>query len=416
MSTLALYGGEPIRKKAWPVWPPSDPEVEEEVLRSLRSQRWTISGLYNGNRSYEERFSNAFAKYNSGKFCIPTANGTSALICAMQAMGIGSGDEVIVPGLTWVACAIAVVKLNAIPVFVDVNESTLCLSPSRVEEAITGRTRAIMAVHLYSAICDLDNLLQISEKYNIPLIEDCAQAHGAIWRGQRVGTIGKIGTFSMQQGKILTSGEGGACITNDSDLAGKIYAIRTNGRSRLSVPPAAGYMELTETGNVFASNYCLSEIQCAILLARLNTLDYENNLRKNNKLIFETFLKEVEGLSLQKSSQGTEAGSMYHLPVKIDLSEFNHAGIETICKALSAELNTWIHQPYAPLNKNPLYDPSSLKWYGDKKDLDAGRFNLPVSLDAHNTHFLLHHSLFLGTTDDMEMIIEGIKKVKQHVK
>ena len=412
----AIHGGKPVRQKAWPKWPFSSPELEETVIRSLRSGRWAISGFYQGEPSYEEKFAKAFAAYNNAVFCIPTANGTSALLCSLQALGIGTGDEVIVPGLTWVACAVAVASLNAIPILVDVDEHTLCLSPQKVEAAITERTKAIMVVHLYNAVADMGELLRISQKYHIPLLEDCAQAHGASWEGKRVGTIGAIGTFSMQQGKILTSGEGGAAITNDPLLADRIYTSRTNARRKLSRKPQTGYMELEDAGEIFASNYCLSEISGAILLHKLQLLDMENQTRQRNREILAKLLAEIAGVSLTGSSPGTTSTSMYHLPVKIDRAQFGQAGIEEICRMLSAELGTWIHQPYVPLNKHPLYvtvDPRLLPHNGQ---LDKTGFELPCCWEIHNTHLLLHHSLFLGDNGDMHDIAAGIKKVKHYMR
>lgn len=412
MEELALYGGPPLRKKEWPTWPSSDPDLEKEVVKSLRSNRWTISGFYKGRFSYEEQFSNAFKVFNNSSFCIPTANGTSALVCALQALGVSNGDEVIVPGLTWVACAVAVEMLNATPIFVDIEESTLCLSTVHVEKAITERTKAIMVVHLYSSIADMDGLLKISEKYRIPLIEDCAQAHGAEWRGKKVGTIGAIGTFSMQQGKILTSGEGGACITDDPLLAEKIYLIRTNGRYKMNQPPEDGQMELVEKGVEFASNYCLSEIQCAILLNQLKKLDYQNEVRHNNKLVLQNLLKAIGGIELVLSSPGTDKASIYHLPFRINLKAFNCTDIFEFCKALSAELQIGVHPPYVPLDKHPLYASKYLVDSSERINELKSNFKLPACWEAHKSIFLLHHSMLLADEGDMLDIAEAIIKIK----
>jgi dTDP-4-amino-4,6-dideoxygalactose transaminase len=412
MEKLAIHGGRPVRQKAWPQWPSSNPGLEGEVIHCLRSRRWTVSGFYQDEPSYEEKFAEAFAGFNNAAFCIPTANGTSALLCSLQALGIGMGDEVIVPGLTWVACAVVVASLNATPVLVDVDEATLCLSPQKVEDAITERTKAIMVVHLYSAVADMGELLRISEKYGIPIIEDCAQAHGATWEGKRVGTIGAVGTFSMQQGKILTSGEGGAVVTNNQVLADKIYSIRTNARRKLSERPRPGYMELEDAGDNFASNYCLSEISCAILLNKLKTLDQENEIRNSNRNILTQLLSNVEGVYLSSSSPGTTSISTYHLPLRIDLSQFGNVTMQDMCEMLSAELGVWVHQPYIPLNKHPLYVTNDQRLFFRRDQLDISKYELPGCWKVHNTHLLLHHSMLLGDEKDMNDIMNSIKKIK----
>ncbi|MCW3464964.1 DegT/DnrJ/EryC1/StrS family aminotransferase [Chitinophaga nivalis] len=412
MEQLAINGGKPVRQQAWPVWPASTTGLEEEVIRCLRSRRWTVSGFYQDEPSYEEKFARAFAAFNNVSYCIPTANGTSALLCGLQALGIGMDDEVIVPGLTWVACAVAVASLNAIPVLVDVDAATLCIDPEKVEQAITARTKAIMVVHLYSAVADMHALLRISEKYGIPIIEDCAQAHGATWEGKRVGTIGAVGTFSMQQGKILTSGEGGAVITNNQVLAEKIYSIRTNARKKVAVRPLPGYMELEDAGDSFASNYCLSEIACAILLNKLKTLEEENERRSSNRRLLGQLLETVEGVSMISSAPGTTSISTYHLPLRIELAAFGNITIKTLCEMLSAELGMWIHQPYIPLNKHPLYvtDDHRLSFYKEK--LDTAKYQLPVCWKVYHSHLLLHHAMLLGNEKDMYDIVTSIQKIK----
>ncbi|WP_161964086.1 DegT/DnrJ/EryC1/StrS family aminotransferase [Chitinophaga flava] len=412
MEQLAIHGGKPVRQQAWPRWPASSPALEEEVMQCLRSQRWTVSGFYQDQPSYEEKFARAFADFNNAAFCIPTANGTAALLCSLQALGIGPDDEVIVPGLTWVACAITVASLNAIPVMVDVDQHTLCLSPQKVEAAITERTKAIMVVHLYSAVADMGALLHISEKYNIPIIEDCAQAHGATWQGKRVGTIGAVGAFSMQQGKILTSGEGGAVVTNDQTLADKIYSIRTNARKKMNGKPSTGYMELEDAGDSFASNYCLSEISCAILFNKLQSLDQENEIRNNNRHLLRQLLGNVEGVSMTDSAPGTTSVSTYHLPLRINRSHFGNITIKALCEMLSAELGIWIHQPYIPLNKHPLYVTDDPRFAARREQLNPSRYQLPGCWEVYNTHLLLHHSMLLGNEEDINDIVNSIKKIK----
>jgi L-glutamine:scyllo-inosose aminotransferase/L-glutamine:2-deoxy-scyllo-inosose/3-amino-2,3-dideoxy-scyllo-inosose aminotransferase len=392
--------------------------VEGNVLSVLRGNRWAISGFGTGSPPYETQFARAFADYNGAAHCVPTANGTSALMCSLQALGVGAGDEVIVPGLTWVACATSVVAINATPVLVDIDKDSLCLNPEAARRAITPRTRAIMVVHLYSGIADLDSLLALSRDTGVPLLEDCAQSHGALWRGHRVGTLGKVGTFSMQQGKVLTAGEGGACITDDAEIADAIYRLRSDGRRPTPTMPQVGRMEMEDAPGVLGQNFCLSEVQSAILLAQLGELDRENETRAENSALLRQRLADVEGLSFQQSAPGTERATIYHLPVRIDRSKFNDAPIARISEALSAELGMWIHQPYAPLSRNALYDPSSSSRtrLGDayRKSVDPSGYSLPVATQVHENAVVLHHSAFLGTADDAGDIAAAFTKVQRH--
>lgn len=417
MSELALQGGAAIRTTPWPQWPRSSAATEQQVIAALRSGRWSISGLAPGGPgAYETQFARAFADYNGVEFCIPTANGTTALMCAMQALGIGAGDEVIVPGLTWVACATSVMAINATPVLVDIDSASLCLDPAAVSAALTPKTRAIMAVHLYNGIADLDALLAVAARAGIALIEDCAQAHGARWRGRRVGSIGAVGTFSMQNGKVLTSGEGGACICRDGTLADRIYRLHADGRRRGKQTRHPGRMELEEIGGVFGQNFCLSEIQAAILCSRLQDLDVENASRAQRADRLRFMLRDIGGFGFQQSAPGTDSTTLYHFPVRLVGAEFDGIDTSVVGEALSAELGCWIHPPYAPLDRHPLLDMDVPRRFGARLSaapVVAG-CALPRAHEAYRRHLVLPHWLFSGSDEDIADIAEGFEKVKQH--
>lgn len=412
MSRLALHGGVPVRTRPWPQWPQSTAKTEQALMAVIRSGRWSVSGLEtDGSPAWDRRFAEAFARYNGVGFCVPTVNGTHALMCAMQALGIGAGDEVIVPGLTWVACASAVLAINATPVIVDIDPLSLCLDPAAVEAAIGPRTRAIMAVHLYNAIADLDALLALAQKHRLDLIEDCAQAHGALWRGRRVGGVGTVGTFSMQNGKVLTSGEGGACICDDPQLAARIYRLHADGRRLRAQPAQPGYMSLEEGGPGFAQNACLSELQAAVLLSRLEDLDQENAQRARQAQALRSHLQEIGGFAFQHSAPGTEATTLYHFPVRLAAPEFAGISAATIAEALSAELGCWVHTPYPPMDEFSLLAPGH-----SARLLAVPRVPEPLlqARAAHQQHVVLAHWLFLTDSDAMAQIADAFAKVKQH--
>lgn len=210
MPLLAMNGGVPLAKPAWPVWPQADERTRAAVLASVNSGRWAISGPYRGCESFESKFSKAFSDYNGVPYCVLTSNGSSALVAALAALGVGPGDEVLVPGLTWVACATAPLRVGASPIFVDLTPGGLTMCPIAAADRLrSGAVKAIILVHQSCALADLSAFAALAKAFGVALIEDCSQAHGAKWRGMPVGTVGKVGVFSMQQTKLLTCGEGG---------------------------------------------------------------------------------------------------------------------------------------------------------------------------------------------------------------
>lgn len=415
LEQLAIFGGPAVRKRNWPAWPKATPEIEKELIGALHSGRWAISGPYVGSVCYERQFSQAFADFMGSKFCIPTTSGTNALLLALLALGIGEGDEVLVPGLTWVACASVVTRLGATPILVDIDAKTLTMSLEKARAAITPQTKAIMLVHLYGSVGDLDGFLELSENTKIPLIEDCAQAHGTKWKGKCVGTWGKVGCFSMQQSKLLTSGEGGAVITDDPQLASLIEQLRSDGRL-FSSQPEVGKLELIEKGEIQGYNMCLSEFQSAVLLGGLKTFDQENKLRKERASYLARLLKEIDVEPLDFDEKVTFP-TYYNYAIKLNLGDFANNSIDAITRALSKELNANINPIYRPLNQHPLYcplrsrDAKSLKKI---QALDPKRFSLPNSEAARACYITLHHSLLLDTHQGMEEIAYAIKKVRAH--
>ena len=204
MQKLAILGGEPVKDTPFPEWPVYDESERQALMEVLDSRVWWRTP---GTRSLA--FEGEFAAFQQAKHGIAVTNGTAALEVAVAALGIGPGDEVIVPDFTFVATASAVLFAGALPVLVDVAPDTYCLDPDLVEAAITGRTKAIIAVHVAGHPADLDRLAEIARRRNLYLVEDSSHAHGSEWKGRRVGAIGNIGTFSFQQSKLMTAGEGG---------------------------------------------------------------------------------------------------------------------------------------------------------------------------------------------------------------
>ena len=265
MAKLALNGGEPVVKsglgKSWPIF---DETEENAMLEVLRSGAWN-------RREKVDEVGEKFAAFHDAKYGIPLANGTVALQCALKAAGVSAGDEVIVPALTFVATGTSAVCVNAVPVIVDVDPLTYNIAPDAIEKAITPRTRAIIPVHNGGYPADMDAIMEIAERHNLKVIEDCAHAHGSQWRGKGMGSIGHLGAFSFQMGKTLTCGEGGMVITNDEALAEK----------------AGGFAQL---------NMRMTNFQATLLLCQLERFAEQVETRERNIAYLAKGMEAIDGL------------------------------------------------------------------------------------------------------------------------
>lgn len=413
---LAILGGEPIRKRSWPKWPRATADTERVLLSVLHSGRWTLSGAYAGKSCYERQFATAYAGYHGIPYCIPTTSGTAALTLALLALEVGVGDEVLVPGLTWVACASAVLAIGAVPILVDIERDSLAMSPSAAKEAISDRTRAMLVVHPFCTVAAIDEFLTLSRATGIPLIEDCAQAHGASWKGQRVGTFGDVGCFSMQQSKVLTSGEGGACITQNRELFERMEQLRCDGRMFSHGTARVGRLELMEVGNVQGRNLALSEFQAALLLDRLPYLDEENAYRAARAEKLRSLLDSMKGVTMLSTSPYITSQTYYNLVIRIDTDHFANHTVDTIARALAEELNTNVNPVYRPMNRHPLYQPlkaprgdfSEKEW----QRRDCSRFATPVAEEIRATCLTLTHPVLLDDDAGMEDISAALVKIQ----
>ncbi len=270
---------------------PSITEREVELATDAVRNGW-------GEKCYEyiERFESLFKDYTGAKYAIATSSCTGALHMGMAALDIGPGDEVILADTNWIATAAPITYLGASPVFVDILPDTWCIDPKKIEAAITKKTKAIIAVHLYGNLCEMDQLLKIGEKYNIPVIEDSAEAIGSFWQGTHTGAMGKFGTFSFHGTKMMTTGEGGMFITNNVALYEKVLTLSNHGRSRSQKkqfwPDMIGF------------KYKISNMQAAIGCAQLERI---NELVEKKKLIFLYYkdkLNKINGIQMNLQQKG----------------------------------------------------------------------------------------------------------------
>ncbi|MCQ2380046.1 MAG: DegT/DnrJ/EryC1/StrS family aminotransferase [Victivallaceae bacterium] len=311
MEKLAIDGGKKVFETPAniPSWPPVYEDTAEEIKALYLSHAWSFYG------KKEVEFNNEFAKYTGAKHCAMMANGTVTLEVAMQALGIGPGDEVIVPAYTWIATGEAVVVCGATPVIVDIDPETFCIDTDRIEEAITSRTKAIIPVHLYGSMSDMDRVMEIAKKHNLFVIEDCAHAHGGEWNGRHVGTIGDVGSFSFQQSKTMVSGEGGACLCNDDELGDKLGRISHIGyqyaakQGQAGTPPPMG---------LICHNYRVTEFQALILLSQLRYLRRDTELRAANAEYLRGRLNAIDGISCQKPGRCATLQGYYNFGVRLD--------------------------------------------------------------------------------------------------
>ncbi len=290
-AALALHGGRPAVQDKLPPWPAFDePAIRavEAVLRSGRVNYWT------GRKGME--FEQRFAAWQGSKFAVSTTNGTSALHVALTALGIGPGDEVIVPSYTFIASSFSIVQAGAIPRFADVNLDDHCLSVASAERLLTGRTRALMPVHLYGNVADMDPILEFARKHRLFVIEDNAEAFGGVYKGRKTGTLGDIAGCSFCQSKTFTTGgEGGMVTTDNEELAWLARSFRDHGydvKDRLNLLELE--QKLSYIHNMVGWNYRMTEMQSAIGLAELDRIDSWNlpRRRRNAHLILDALADE----------------------------------------------------------------------------------------------------------------------------
>ena len=412
-SELAITGGNPVRTSPWPTWPIATDQTMANLEAVMQSGRWAITGAYTGTKGYEQRFCQAFADYQGSPYAVATTNGADAIKVALQEVGAGPGTEVIVPGLTWVACASTVVELGAVPILVDVDPNSLSISVQAAEAALSDKTVAILVVHAYCSAADIDGFIDLANRTGIALIEDCSQAHGAEWRGQKLGSFGQFGVFSLQQTKVLTCGEGGIVTCGSPDAYSRLQQYRSSGRIYTS-HPMTGQLELIEKGEVFGANHAMSEIHAAIALAQLERLDEQNAVREANASYLTNALKQISGVNTVIPPAELTRRSYYDYVIQLNPDIVGPFSIHRVVEAMAAELGTFIETLDAPMNSNILYNPLLSKLAYTKEliqQLNPKRFDLPFAHKAYNTSFAFLHHLLLGTTKDMDDIISAVLKI-----
>jgi dTDP-4-amino-4,6-dideoxygalactose transaminase len=408
--TLAALGGTPVRnlkERPFPSWPVIEKNDREAWQKVLEEGKWC---RLDGN--YANTFEKAYAELTDTKFCTATANGTSALFASLNALGVGPGDEVIVPPYTFVATINVVLLQHALPVFVDTDRQTFQIDAQKIEAAITPRTACIIPVHLGGNAADLDAILAIAKKHNLPVIEDACQAHLGEWRGKKLGSYGTCGCFSFQASKNLNSGEGGAIITNDDEFNERCYAFHNNGRGRRHRGSSFTYAN-------GGSNLRMTEFQATLLLTQMSRLQEQAKTRDENATYLTKQLEEIAGIIPAKHYGGCTRNAYHLYMFRYDKDQFGGASRAKFLKALNAE-GIPCSSGYSPLNKEPFL----------KQAIDSKAYHAIYSQDrlAHyekNDHcpendrlceeaVWMFQTMLLGTRSDMDQIAEAVRKIRNN--
>lgn len=404
----ALLGGTPVRQGGYTAWPIVEEREESALLGVLRSRKW-----FRGIGQKVSEFETTYAEWIGVPHCLATANGTSALITALAAVGVEAGDEVIVPPYTFIATINAVLLHNALPVFVDSDINTFQIDANKVESAITDRTTAIVPVHLGGNVADMDTILEVADRRKIPVVEDACQSHLAEWRGQRVGSLGAAGCFSFQVSKNLPSGEGGAITTKDELLLEKCYAFHNNCR-----PRNRGSFNFSYLGGRGA-NLRLTEFQGALLLAQMTRTKAQSAHREQNAAALTKLLKEIPGITPAAMYPGTTRNAYHLYMFRYDPEAFAGLPRAKFMQAMVAE-GIPCSSGYGPLNREEFLtaalESRGFKRLFPEKTLKewADRNACPVNDRLCNEAVWFTQTMFLGPKEDMEQIAAAVRKIQAH--
>ena len=345
-------------KQKIPYTKPSITKLEQTYAADAVANGW-------GEKCYDyiNRFEKAFGQYLGTEFAIATSSCTGAMHMGLAALNIGAGDEVILADTNWIATAAPITHLNAKPIFVDILPDTWCIDPVKAEAAITPKTKAIIATHLYGNLCDMNRLIEIGARHGIPVIEDAAEAIGSLWKGKRAGSMGSFGTFSFHGSKTITTGEGGMFVTNDAALYERVLTLSSHGRARGQTkqfwPDLVGF------------KYKMSNVQAAMGCAQLERIEELVGRKRQIMAYYRDKLKRFQGLSLNPEPAETVNGAwMPNVVFAKDLGITR----ERLMAAFKAE-NIDARVFFWPLSSLPSFKP--IKQNTHAWDIPERAINLP---------------------------------------
>lgn len=378
-----------------PKWPIADKHEEEALMKVLHSTDW-----WRNAGTQVKLFEEEFAHYQGSKGGITVSNGTVAIEIALKALGIGEGDEVIVPDFTFYSTISAVLAVKAIPVIVDVKEDTFCIDVDQIKKAITEKTKAIIPVHMAGNIADMDVINEVASEHNIAVIEDSSHAHGAVWKGKGAGSMGSLGTFSFQNAKLMTSGEGGIVLANDDELLNRLLREANCGRSETDT----SYQHV-----LIGTNARLSEFQGAILLAQLGRLDEQISVREKNYQYLAKLLKEIDGIHMQKISDDMVVNPHYMIMFYYDKTAFYGAERAEFVAYLKSK-GIPCNRSYESIHKLPVFKTlPPTAWRMVANEVKDGVEHCKNSERISDEVVCLNHNILLGDESLIDEIVEVIK-------
>lgn len=409
MGKLAITGGKPLRKAPFTQWPMATQAERDALEDVLASSKW---GGQPFPGKHASAFAEQFAQVHTAKYAQCVNTGTVAIQAALKAIDLQPGDEVIAPAYTWEGTVGPVLLLNAVPVFVDVDPDTYCLDARLIEKAITPKTRAILPVHLGMRFADMDEILRVAAKHNLRVIEDCAHAHGGMWKDKGAGSLGDLGAFSFQSSKLITSGEGGCVITNNLEYMEKVQSYINAGRA--SVTDKFHH-------RIVGFNYRLGEFQAAVLGAQLERLPEQARLREKNMGHLASRLAGTRGIGLLKPDSRITRLAPYGYVIKYFADQVKEIPRAAFVAALQLEGIPCDGLFYEPVYKSSLFpikatDFPALSWGRDKVLDLRNMYSCPESEKAayHEAVWFMHQ-MFLGSEKDVDTIADGINKVLENI-
>lgn len=401
--TLALEGGIPAMTRTAPAWPIAGDLEVAWMEGVVRSGSWSWLG------PHETAFCREFAGFIGSRYCLGLANGTVTMQCALQAVGVEPGDDVIVPGLTWCATAQAAFDIGANVVLVDIDPETLCIDPAAIEKAITPRTKAVLPVHLYGCMCDMDAIMEIARKHKLKVVEDVAHQHGSRWRNVGAGAIGDAGSYSFQQSKVLTCGEGGAVTCNDEEVYKIVYALKQ-----------VGWGPDGQPANRYGHNYRMNEMQAVLLRGGMTRIAEQTRKRDEAAQYLAGQLARIGGpLRSARRDPRVTRQAYYAMTLVYDPQLAGGLPKAAYQWALGRE-GVGLNSTYWPVYAAPLlnlYDRTSPVPYRDQKKIQNYRtLKLPnVEKAVNETALLLSHPHLLGEQAYLDELIGGIRKVNDQL-
>ncbi|HOC54837.1 MAG TPA: DegT/DnrJ/EryC1/StrS family aminotransferase [Verrucomicrobiota bacterium] len=412
-STPAALGGAKAHAKKWPAWPAWDPADDGKVTQVLHGSTWHRGRLV---KEFEEKW----AALMGSKHCLAVVNGTNALSASFMVMDLNPGDEVICAPYTFSASMLGVLYKSAMPVWADIDPLTYQMDPAKVEAKITPRTKAILPVHICGYASDMPRLMEIARKHNLKVVEDVCQAHMGNINGRNLGTFGTTGCFSFQTSKVMPIGEGGAIITDDSELYDKLYSYHNYGYKTNITPGSYDNIAAFRLGNKIR----MAEYQAAIGLCQLPKLEEQTRIRTENAAYLTPKLAAIPGITPVKTYPGVTRLSYYMYPFIYDAAKFDGLSRADFVRSLSAEgipaspgypkypiyTQEFIHEMFKTEIYRKFYTSEQLDWEAYKQ-----RNHCPGLMKTFDTSVWLSTTgMLLGSKADMDDVVRAIEKIQKH--